>query len=412
VVAEHAEEAAFLWLLRDQATAAPHYTLADLTRLDGRVEAHLDGLRVAGPAGHAKCAEGLGLGGPGEVFAAAILALEGRDAARHAPVLDLAAAERETGRGFISALAWLPPAQAVPAARELLRAEDPSVRRLGLAGLAAHRADPGPALRPALTDLNPALRARALEAAGELGRTDLLPVVAKAMGDDDDACRFAAAWAAARLGGRSGTISTVLRTLADASGPFAGRAWDLLLRCQEPSEAVPLVRRLLTRPAQRRLGVVGVGVVGDPALVDDLLSLMADKKLARVAGEAFCMLTGVDLALRDLDVPPPEEVEGGPSERPEDEEVTLDPDENLPWPATDRVAAWWGRNRGEFRPGTRYLCGRELTPEALRGVLRRGFQRQRATAALELALRETAQPLFEVRAPGHVQTGKVRSWSS
>lgn len=51
IVSQHAEEAAFLWLLRDRAVYAPHYSLADLSELDDRVEAHLDGLRIAGDAG-------------------------------------------------------------------------------------------------------------------------------------------------------------------------------------------------------------------------------------------------------------------------------------------------------------------------------------------------------------------------
>src|SRR5262245_6682257 len=51
VVARHADEAPFLWLLRDRAAAAPHYSLLDLAKLDERVEANLDGLRVAGDYG-------------------------------------------------------------------------------------------------------------------------------------------------------------------------------------------------------------------------------------------------------------------------------------------------------------------------------------------------------------------------
>lgn len=45
IIDQHAEGAAFLWLLRDAAVAAPHYSLKDLAGLDNRVEAHLDGLR-------------------------------------------------------------------------------------------------------------------------------------------------------------------------------------------------------------------------------------------------------------------------------------------------------------------------------------------------------------------------------
>ena len=51
VLGRHAEEAAFLWLLRDRAVARPQYTLDSLAELDQRVEAHLDGLRVAGEIG-------------------------------------------------------------------------------------------------------------------------------------------------------------------------------------------------------------------------------------------------------------------------------------------------------------------------------------------------------------------------
>ena len=38
IVEQHAEEAAFLWLLRDAAVQAPHYSLNDQAGLDERVE--------------------------------------------------------------------------------------------------------------------------------------------------------------------------------------------------------------------------------------------------------------------------------------------------------------------------------------------------------------------------------------
>ena len=47
VLEQHAEEAAFLWILRDGAVHAPHYSLQDLARLDQRLEGHVDGLRIA-----------------------------------------------------------------------------------------------------------------------------------------------------------------------------------------------------------------------------------------------------------------------------------------------------------------------------------------------------------------------------
>jgi hypothetical protein len=48
----------------------------------------------------------------------------------------------------------------------------------------------------------------------------------------------------------------------------------------------------------------------------------------------------------------------------------------------------------------RYLLGRPIDDEAwLEHVLREGFQRQRAAAALELAIRRPTEPLFNVAAP-------------
>ena len=44
IIEQHAEEAAFLWLQRDDAVRDPHYDLNDLAKLDDRVEAHIDGL--------------------------------------------------------------------------------------------------------------------------------------------------------------------------------------------------------------------------------------------------------------------------------------------------------------------------------------------------------------------------------
>src|SRR5215207_4917869 len=108
IVSQHAEEAAFLWLLRDAAVRAPHYLLADIARLDDRVEAHLDGLRVNGEPAWATCSAALGPELPGELFAAGVLAFEGGHEDRIPEVLAVAAANPVTARAAISALGWLP----------------------------------------------------------------------------------------------------------------------------------------------------------------------------------------------------------------------------------------------------------------------------------------------------------------
>jgi len=134
-----------------------------------------------------------------------------------------------------------------------------------------------------------------------------------------------------------------------------------------------------------------------------LFEQMAIPELARVAGESFSMLTGVDLAYDDLDGERPEGFEAGPTEDPEDENVEMDADEDLPWPNVELIKKWWITNRLNFKNGTRYFCGSPISIESLNHVLRSGFQRQRTAAAWELAIHQPGSPLFETRAPGFVQ---------
>ncbi|MGH8582495.1 MAG: TIGR02270 family protein, partial [Gammaproteobacteria bacterium] len=108
IVEQHAEEAAFLWILRDAAVRAPHYRLKDLAKLDNRVEAHIDGLRIAGEEGWRLCQEGLRIGEAGEVFAAAMLAFEERNGERIDKLVTVARQSDEAFRGLVSALGWIP----------------------------------------------------------------------------------------------------------------------------------------------------------------------------------------------------------------------------------------------------------------------------------------------------------------
>jgi uncharacterized protein (TIGR02270 family) len=166
---------------------------------------------------------------------------------------------------------------------------------------------------------------------------------------------------------------------------------------------------LAQEPDTMRLAVIGAGVIGDPVSIPWLIDQMTIPELARVAGESFSMITGVDLAFEDLEGEWPEGFEAGPTEDPEDENVAMDPDEDLPWPDPELIDKWWYMHRRDFLSGTRYLVGKPMSFEWLQDVLRNGRQRQRAAAALELAIRQPGQPLFEVRAPGFRQQQLLRA---
>jgi len=401
IIMQHSEEAAFLWLQRDAAVRQPHYDLRDLAALDGRVEAHLDGLRIAGEPGWQICLETLALEEAGEVFTAAVLALESGIEERIEHIFAAAGKNNELSRGIISALGWLEWRQASRYAQGLLELGAPAASRLGLAAAAAHRQDPGQPLAASLVSDDLLLRCRAVRTAGELGRTDLLFHVAGNLSADNLDLRFHAAWSTMLLGGEGAV--PVLQAIAESDSEQSGQACAMAVRGMAPAEAHDWLRSLVGQKKQQRPAVTGAGALGDPAAIPWLVPLMAVPELARPAGEAFAMITGVDLAHASLEGQWPEGFAAGPTEEPEDEDVAMDPDEDLPWPAPELIARWWDAHQGEFRNGARYLAGKPISREHLQQVLRNGLQRQRAAAAIELALLQPGNPLFEVRAPGFRQ---------
>jgi uncharacterized protein (TIGR02270 family) len=412
VVEQHAENAAFLWLLRDHAVVAPHYSLKDLAELDERVEANVDGLRVAGDYGWRLCEQALGEKAVGEVFAAGILAFENGQQPRIDAVLEVAAAAPELERGLISALAWTPVAGIGERLAALVMSDNPAVRRIGLAANAVRREDPGPHFPRLLKDNDPRVRARALRAVAELGRRDMASLLVQALRDADHGCRFSAAWSAARFAQRQEPVISILVDVAQQAGTAQRHALAMAVRCLDVAAAKAWLKRLWQDPQFLRLATMGIGVLGDPELAGVLIELMHVNEVARVAGESFSMMTGVDLAYDDLEKDPPEDFQSGPTEDESDENVALDDDENLAWPDAELVAKWWSANASRFQTGKRHLCGREISVESAKQTLTDGKQRQRAAAAIELAIRQPSEPLFEVRARGSWQQERLKSWTS
>jgi uncharacterized protein (TIGR02270 family) len=392
VVVQHAENAAFLWSNRTHAIRAPHYTLSDLARLDWRVEANIDGLRVAGDAGWSLCNKSLKDGEAGELFAAAVLAFESGGQACIEVILS--AASDEVLDGIVSALGWLSFERSKPYIDQILASTSPTLRRIAIAASAIQRHNPGRALINALSESDPQLRARALRAVGELG----IDTVRLSLDDPDERCRFAAAWSRALLWGDAEAVGSLR-----AVSPNSNFALQMAIRRMSHNDAAAWIDNFAEDPKLLRTAVVAAGALGDPTRIRWLMEQMNVPTIARVAGEAFTTITGVDLALNDLEQDKPEDFESGPTEDPADEDVEIDPDEHLPWPDPVLIGKWWSANRAAFHNGVRYLLGQPIGVEWARKVLRTGRQRQRAAAALELAIREPGQPLFNVAAPGYRQ---------
>jgi uncharacterized protein (TIGR02270 family) len=407
VIQQHVEDAAILYATRTLLARAPHVKLRHLRRFDDRLEAHLDGLVVAGAGAWRLCEAALERPAAGAVFTAAVTALADRHngGAMSDRLSRLLASSRSlpSGRaGLLAAFGWLESDQLRGVVATLLQSTDPMQCFVGITACALHRVDPGLTSARRFEDDSPLVRARAWRTAGEIGRRELVSTAAAAIGDDDPACQFWAAWSAVLLGDKHNALD-VVASIAAVPGPFRARAFQLALQAKGTQSAHDLLAGIGKDPANLRWLIRGAGLAGDPAYVPWLIGQMAEIKTTRLAGEAFSLITGLDLAWLDLEVKPPENFESGPNDDPNDPNVDMDEDDGLPWPDAIELQAWWHANSQRFQPGMRYFMGQPLNRDHCLRVLQEGFQRQRIAAAFYLSLLNPGTPLFEWRAPARRQ---------
>lgn len=398
IIDRHAEDAAFLWLQRDAAVKEPHYTLTDLVELDDRLNSHLDGLSVAAELARAPILKNLEFAEPGEVFVTAWYMMEQADGELLDTLLSHCTEANENYRALLSGIAWHP--SSIDFAKILLKANAEAYQQLGYRLHALFR------IRPALNVLEPAcISVNKLRMVGELGLQELLADLDTYIDHTDAELGFWANWSAALLGNWQSVARLVSYVLQQHS--LSLNALAISVRKLSVPEQRNLLGTLSENPETMRLAMQGMGYSGDPFWLPMLLTYMDELELARTAGEAFTLITGLDLAYLDMDKDWPDGFESGPNEDPTDDNVELDADLNLPWPDAAKINGWWQTNADKFTPGQRYLCGKPISKSQCYEVLKNGYQKQRHAAAIELAL--MGEPYFNVCAPGAQQLTKLKA---
>jgi uncharacterized protein (TIGR02270 family) len=346
------------------------------------------------------CEVELALQRPGEAFTATVVALRSHDIQKIQTAIQAGIATDRSFKGVVSALGWLPGEIARPWVERLLKGKDMRHKLLGVAACSVRRENPGELLNDILSRndcrQHVPLHARALRLVGELRRQDLMPTLQAVLASKDAALNFWSNWSSILLGQHAEVVS--LRPFITSPGPYQQRAIQLAFRTLPVEQGREWISTLAKDSANPRAVITATGVLGDPHAVNWLVSKMTDPAVARLAGEAFTHITGIDLAKHALTLPAPHGASALPNDDPMDTYVGLDEDEYLPWPDAGKIAALW-RNHGQhFLVGRRYFFGRPITTDWLNEALANGTQRARHAAALELALIDSQRPLTNTRA--------------
>jgi uncharacterized protein (TIGR02270 family) len=172
VVRQHAELVAFLWVQRESLLAQDPPAAVAVKDIDSRIEANIDGLRIAGQAAWPSLLQQLqDYPDSGELFAFAWTAIEFNDPVRLSEAVEHAREQTPNPDGFIGALRWHAADRIGPYVREWITDSDAFKRFLGVSACLAHSVDPKTLLPRLTRDPDPRVRAAGLPARRTLRST-------------------------------------------------------------------------------------------------------------------------------------------------------------------------------------------------------------------------------------------------
>ncbi|HUL67273.1 MAG TPA: TIGR02270 family protein [Burkholderiaceae bacterium] len=407
-IAQQVEDCIALRERRSVLVRSARVTLEDLLRLDGHLRTCLDGLQAVWEPAATLADKALAKPRVGAAFTAAVLALQNKDTRRLDQLIALARTAPEVRRGMISALGWVPAKSLREISAGWFATPDRFLRRLGIAACAVHRVDPGALLAGAIESRDPGLRSVAAGCAGELGRLDMREACLALLDDADPRVRMHAARSAVLLGDRAQALDA-LAAIALADAPLRVDALPVAILASDRSRTRALLKRMAQarderQPATIRFVVYAVALAGDLQFMDWLISLMRNPVHARLAGEAFALMTGADLVLLGLERQPLQSAPANANDASNDPAVAFHDDEGMAWPDAALVRAWWEANKAGFSLDERHFVGTIPDAAHCKHVLRESRQRRRWVAALHLALGAPGSVLFNPAAPAWRQT--------
>lgn len=413
IVEQHIEEASFLWLQHMNAVSRPDYSLHDITELDEYIDANLEGVYLGNETAWEIC-ESLLKEDIEYLFSATVLAFRRDNKAWKKIALKTLNSENENA--FIHALGWLDYPIVKPFVTELLNDKRPFYQYIGISVCGLHRQIPDIDLRELLKINIPLLKNRVIRLIGELKCHDLRKDLHDYLMHEKEEYQYWAAWSLALLGERTSTIP-ILRKFVDKKSDYQLPALQILLRISDERLQNEIINQLIVNN-ELKLAVMGTGITGHSKYIPWLIEIMEQSELARLAGEAFSLITGVDINYQDLVLESYNDDETDPSpysdnnedkldERffnDDDEEDDLDEyEQDLEVPDPKLIKEWWQQYRPHFNERSRYLAGSIIAESNLFGVLQNGLQRQRIAAALELALLHPNYIFWEMQVKGSYQ---------
>jgi uncharacterized protein (TIGR02270 family) len=397
LVEESLDEATFLWRRWE----------ADLTSLtrnldevwswtEDRLHGALDGIRVASTRIVDVAMEGLRSSDTGRVtVCAGVLGSSTEPSAIDVIATAIGAAEGERLRAMVRGLELIGSNPALRAAAAVLATTGPAHAGALCRLKAFHRVTPDHELRVALNSDVTEARLDGVRAAQHLPLEQAEKVIASALRSPDAMVLAAAVEAGLSSGIQDAwpAVTRVARQLDAQAGPLLKPL--ALLGTAKEHESIYAALRV---PELQTAAIWALGHIGTVRAAEACLAGAEHENLARACGEAYCWITGADLARDRLTTPdPPAEV---PALEDDDLDANLVPAPEALWPLPDPSALrqHWLARRASFAADVRYIHGRPATIDTVADMIENGPMLRRPDLVLELRARTRGGYDVETRA--------------
>ena len=397
LVEDSFDEAAFLWRRWEQELTSPTRNIDDVwSWTEDRLHGALEGVRIAGERLPEVVADGLRSDEIGRVSAsAALLASSAAPDAARVLAAALKTADGEMLRAIVRGIELLGSGAAARAAIDVLL--ERGVTGAGeLCRLKAfRRVSAGSELTAAFESDDAEAQVNAMRAAGSLPMPHAQDWLTAGLRHPHPAVQYAAiesgigrgidaAWRAAQV--RAQQLDT-------QSGPCL----SLLALLGGPADH-EVIYSALRIPALQRQAIWALGHIGTARAAESCVAGMQHEPLARACGEAYCWITGAELArdrlAREESLPEPPPFE----EDDLDADLVPPPEALWPLPDADAVRGHWRTCQPKMAEGARHLRGVPVSPEVQLATIETGPMLRRPDLVLELRARSRGRYDVETRA--------------
>jgi uncharacterized protein (TIGR02270 family) len=367
---EHLEEASFLYEQRLALYPNPEVTWKKIGAFEERLEAHIDGLVVGDKLALDICKTHAAEGDFGELFAAmCVFCRQARRDLVLSALEQLDPGDNKKATAVADAFKFEIPDAWLSDFLTLLGSGDPKLAPILGRAFGYRRQQCGPQLMNAMRRCAPAALPGIVWSLGRIAYEPAKGPLLDYLHSEEEPVRSAAAIALARIGEHA-VIDYCL-------GQAAANSWSILPLALAGGHSVlgPLTELSRKKAAEC---AIALGIIGDPASVPLLISLLEQEDASGPAALALLCITGADLYET---VFVPDEMDEGELFDSEREQLKqgkpLDRGDGRPFGSNvtrlsqnpDDWNRWWRTNGTRFVPGVPYRHGGSLSPGRLTEML-------------------------------------------